>query len=350
MTLTFQNISHSYGENSVLEAVNLEAKAGEITCLLGPSGGGKSTMLRLAAGLEPLQAGTILVDDELLAEPGNEPAPENRPVGLMFQENALFPHMTLARNIAFGLDKMPHLEKEQLVNNLLKSVGLSGFGDRFPHTLSGGQQQRVALARSLAPKPRVLLMDEPYASIDSTLRRALRESARLTLKESGATTILVTHDPSEAMEMADVIAVLDGGRIVQAADPRTLYESPADPTVAGLFGSAQTLKATCSDSGYLTEYGCIASDDVACTKSHECTLVVRPTGLELEKVEQSSLRVTDIRYIGGSWLMFLMPIEAAPATAPLRVSMQELDGLQVGDHVRVSAKTKDFFVFDVKNT
>ena len=345
MTLTFQNISHAYGDNAVLKNVNLEAKAGEITCLLGPSGGGKSTMLRLAAGLEPLQAGEILVDGETLATPGDEPAPEDRPVGLMFQENALFPHMTLAENIAFGLEGKTRAEKEAIASSLLKSIGLPDFESRYPHTLSGGQQQRVALARSLAPKPRVLLMDEPYASIDSTLRRSLRESARRTLKESGTTTILVTHDPSEAMEMADVIAVLDAGKIVQAATPKELYENPVDPTVAGLFGNAQTIPALCTETGYLTDYGSIGCPKADTSERKNCTLVVRPSGLTLEKVEEASLRIADIRFVGSSWLVFLLPVEAAPSLAPLRVSVPNVDNLGVGDNVRLSAASREFFVF-----
>ncbi len=345
MALSFENISYAYGENKVLEQVTLAAKTGEITCLLGPSGGGKSTLLRLAAGLEPLQAGRILLDGEVLAAPGAEPAPEARPVGLMFQENALFPHMTIAQNIGFGLDKLSSGERDEVVSSLLRSVGLEDYGARYPHTLSGGQQQRVALARSLAPSPRVLLMDEPYASIDSTRRRMLRESARHTLKQSGTTTILVTHDPAEAMEMADVIAVLDGGRIVQAGSPRELYESPVDPTVAGLFGNAQTLEARRSGTGFISDYGDIAAANPPGDQQQSCTLVVRPTGLALERSNNASLKITDIRYIGGGWLVFLLPEHTEASLAPLRVAVNSVDGLKIGDHASVAAKGGDFFVF-----
>ena len=343
MALSFENISYAYGDNRVLEQVNLQAKTGEITCLLGPSGGGKSTLLRLAAGLESLQQGRILLDQAILAEPGNEPAPENRPVGLMFQENALFPHMTIAQNIAYGLQKTPKTERDKIVNELLATVGLSDFGERYPHTLSGGQQQRIALARSLAPKPQVLLMDEPYASIDSTLRRQLREAARQTLKQNGTTTILVTHDPAEAMEMADSIAVLDKGRIVQLGSPQELYQNPVDPTVAALFGNAQTLSASVSDGGYSTDYGLIVSK--ARLKNCE-KLVVRPSGLAIKPADDdSSLSITDIRYIGGSWLLFLLPPQAKAAIPPLRVAVESVEKFALGDSVGIKACESDFFIF-----
>lgn len=346
MGLRYEDISYAYGDHPVLEQVNLEAGTGDITCLLGPSGGGKSTLLRLAAGLEPLQKGRILLDGEVLASPGAEPAPEARPIGLMFQENALFPHLTVAQNVAFGLDRMPRNARNTLVKSLLQSVGLADYGSRYPHTLSGGQQQRIALARSLAPEPRVLLMDEPYASIDNTRRRMLREAARQTLKQTGTTTVLVTHDPAEALEMADVIAVLDGGRIVQTGSPRELYETPGDPTVAGLFGDSQVLDARRSSTGFSTDYGDIAAVPSLRAGSENCRLVVRPTGLLLDTGNGSRLRITDMRYIGGGWLVFLMLENAHLSLVPLRVAVDSLAGLQIGDAVGVRANEQDFFVFD----
>jgi len=344
MSLEYQNVTHSYGKNTVLRSLSLTAKAGEITCLFGASGSGKSTLLRLAAGLEPLQEGSISVEGEVMAMPGKEPPPEARPVGLMFQENALFPHMNVAQNIAFGLGRSA-VKKEALVGELLQSVGLPGFEKRYPHTLSGGQQQRIALARSLAPKPKILLMDEPYASIDSTLRRTLREAARQTLKQNKTTTILVTHDPAEAMEMADVIAVLDAGNIVQFAPPQTLYGRPEKAEVAALFGDAQVVEADALDGGYMCAYGLIVPARGLQDHRGHCKLVVRPTGLEIKKDKASELKVVDLRFNGNGHLAYLAPKDPPPSLSPLRVLIDDAMVLDVGDKVSVRARDKDFFIF-----
>ena len=243
MSLAFQNVGHSYGDLRVLSGVTLEARSGEILCLLGASGSGKTTLLRLAAGLESLQEGSIFVDGALIAAPGRDMPPEKRSFGMVFQDHALFPHLTVAENIAFGLAKRSKEEVRAVVAQRLASVGLAGFETRYPHTLSGGQQQRVALARALAPSPTAMLLDEPFASVDVTLRRALREEARLALKETGVVTLVVTHDPVEAMEIADRIAVMERGRIAQCATPEELYAKPASALVASLFGDAQRFPA-----------------------------------------------------------------------------------------------------------
>ena len=345
MALSFKNISYAYGETPVLDNLSFEAKTGEITCLLGPSGGGKSTLLRLAAGIEAVQTGRVEVDDELMASQDFYLPPEKRPVGLMFQENALFPHMTIAQNVSFGLDHLSHNEREKRVAGLLAMVGLSDYGKRFPHALSGGQQQRVALIRSLAPQPRVLLMDEPYASIDITLRRSLREAARHTLKQSETTSVMVTHDPPEAMEMADTIAVLDAGNIVQVGSPQTLYEQPADATVAALFGDAQRIPATRHGDTLHTSYGDIAftANSLQANTTGDCELVVRPQGLVLTPQANSPLRIVDVRYIGEAWIAFLLPENAAPAAQALRVQAQ--GKLNIGDRIALQAAPNGCFVY-----
>lgn len=346
MSLVFKNISHQYRHTQVLNDLSLAAKAGEITCLLGPSGGGKSTLLRLAAGLETIQTGCIELDGEELASATRHPPPEQRPIGLMFQENALFPHMTVARNIAFGLTGQSKPQQQQRVNSLLEMAGLPAFNERYPHELSGGEQQRIALLRSLAPQPRVILMDEPYASIDITLRRALREAARQTLKLAGATTILVTHDPAEAMEMADAIAVLDHGRILQTGAPQTIYEQPAAPSVAALFGDAQQLEAQSTTHGFSTAYGEIAAPDHARPGSDTgCRLVIRPDGLSLQKSDAANLKIIDLRYVGAGWIAFLLPQDALPSTRPLRVAVPRGGQFNLSDTVSLHAKSMGFFCF-----
>ncbi len=234
-----------------LEDISLTAPAGEITCLLGASGCGKSTLLGLAAGLLRVQQGSIALGDELLAEPGYNPPPEARPVGLVFQDGALFPHMTLAANVAFGLPRARRGEAEAW----LAKVGLAGMGARYPHELSGGQQQRAALARAMAPEPRVLLMDEPFASVDIVLRRSLRRDCRILLREAGSTVILVTHDPAEALDIADRIAVMEAGRIVQFGTPPELHGSPATAAVGAIFSGAQVIAGTRAEEGLDTPFG-----------------------------------------------------------------------------------------------
>nr|WP_298929739.1 ABC transporter ATP-binding protein [uncultured Erythrobacter sp.] len=234
-----------------LEDISFTAPTGEITCLLGSSGCGKSTLLNLAAGLLDVQQGEIAVGEETLADATRNPPPEKRPVGLVFQDGALFPHMNIAKNIAFGLSG----SNQGAVAKWLDHVGLSDLGERFPHELSGGQQQRAALARAMAPGPEVLLMDEPFASVDIVLRRRLRRDCRLLLKEQGATTILVTHDPSEALDVADRIAVMEGGRITQFGTPKELHDTPATASVGAIFGGAQVISAKRKGDQLATQFG-----------------------------------------------------------------------------------------------
>ncbi|MGB3471282.1 MAG: ABC transporter ATP-binding protein [Erythrobacter sp.] len=259
MSLEFSHIAHAYtsavraGEKGerALEDVSFTAPTGEITCLLGASGCGKSTLLNLTAGLLGVQSGQIAIDGEVLAQPGHNPPPEARPVGLVFQDGALFPHMTIAKNIAFGLPA----DRRDEIEPWLERVGLSGLGGRYPHELSGGQQQRAALARAMAPQPQVLLMDEPFASVDIVLRRRLRRECRILLRERGATTVLVTHDPDEALDVADRIAVMEAGRIVQIGTPQELYDAPAAPSVGAIFGGAQIVSARVIEGKFESSFG-----------------------------------------------------------------------------------------------
>lgn len=253
MGLDFQQIAYAYDGAPVLRDVSFRARAGKITCLLGPSGCGKTTLMKLAAGILPMQGGQITLDGDVLADAAHSPPPEKRPIGVVFQEGALFPHLTVAQNIGFGVrDKA---QRQQVVDVLLGQVGLTNFGARYPHTLSGGQQQRVALARALAPQPQVLLLDEPFANIDILLRKSLRAQTRALLKGPGRVVMLVTHDPEEALEMADDIAVLAEGGLVQKGTPQALYAAPATLSVATLIGEAQPFAGNISDAGIQTPFG-----------------------------------------------------------------------------------------------
>ncbi|MEO0463527.1 MAG: ABC transporter ATP-binding protein [Pseudomonadota bacterium] len=303
MSLEFSHIAYSYGTGRdaarALEDVSFTAPAGEITCLLGASGCGKSTLLNLAAGLLAMQDGEVRLAGDALASPDLNPPPEARPVGLVFQDGALFPHMTLARNIAFGLPKERHSE----VDEWLARVGLGGLGARYPHQLSGGQQQRAALARAMAPQPQVLLMDEPFASVDIVLRRALRRECRLLLRERGTTTVLVTHDPDEALDVADRIAVMEAGRIVQFGTPQELYETPAAPSVGAIFGGAQIVSAERRDGRYRSLFGawpkeCVENDETGDgLKDGTCCLLVQARSLRLEP-DADGLTIRDLHPLG----------------------------------------------------
>lgn len=297
MSLEFRHIGHTYGKLRALDDINLTAAKGDITCLLGQSGCGKTTLLQLAAGLQSVQAGEILLNGQILAKADYNPVPEKRPVGLVFQEGALFPHMNIAQNIGFGLSGGS--DPAAIVAQWLDRIGLTGLQRRYPHMLSGGQQQRVALARAMAPEPDVLLMDEPFANIDIVLRRNLRNETRRILKERQTTAILVTHDPQEAMEIGDQIAVMDDGHIVQTGSTDDLFYNPVSLTVGLMFGDAQSVSARRINLGIETAFGvwphsCLAND---WPNGSDAQLLVRPTTMAIE-ASHEGLLVKDLRRVG----------------------------------------------------
>ncbi|MEL6529765.1 MAG: ABC transporter ATP-binding protein [Pseudomonadota bacterium] len=295
MSLEFRHIAHAYGQVRALEEINFTAPQGEITCLLGASGCGKSTLLNLAAGLLPVQQGSVLIGDAVLADSGTNPPPEARPVGLVFQDGALFPHMTIAQNVEFGLPR------GSAVEGWLEQVGLGGLGQRYPHELSGGQQQRAALARAMAPDPRVLLMDEPFASVDIVLRRRLRRDCRRLLRERGATVVLVTHDPEEALDIGDRIAVMEAGRIVQFGTPQELYDHPAAASVGEIFRGAQVVSATVQDGRIETDFGSLGMECLQgeVPASGKLDMLLHAEEIELVP-DGKGLRVSDVHPLGGT--------------------------------------------------
>jgi iron(III) transport system ATP-binding protein len=237
--LAAHGLRKSFGPTAVLTGVDLKLAGGGLTAVLGPSGCGKTTLLRLLAGFERADGGSIRLGDRLLEDGRTHLPPERREIGFVPQEGALFPHLDVRANVGFGLPRARR--RGGRVEELLALLGLEGLGDRFPHQLSGGQQQRVALARALAPKPAVVLLDEPFDALDAGLRVEVRTQVRAALRAAGATALLVTHDQEEALSLADRVAVMRGGRIVQAADPQTLYREPVDAEVAAFVGDAVLL-------------------------------------------------------------------------------------------------------------
>ena len=238
--LELADVSHAYGRVQAVDGVALRVAPGEVLGLLGPSGCGKSTLLRVAAGLEELQAGRVAIGGRVVAEPGRSLPPEERGVGLVFQDYALFPHLGVLDNVQFGLRRMSRQERRSRAIDVLGQVGMADYAAAYPHMLSGGQQQRVALARALAPGPAVMLLDEPFGGLDRRLRERVREDTLRILKESGAAVLFVTHDPEEAMAMGDRIAIMSAGRIEQVGTPREVYRRPASPFAARFLGDVNT--------------------------------------------------------------------------------------------------------------
>ena len=279
--LVLHDISHAFGAHKVLDRVSVSVAPGELVCLLGPSGCGKTTLLRVAAGLEALQSGRVEIDGETVAGGGTGILlpPEQRGVGLMFQDYALFPHLTVAANIAFGMGEKAARRDPAWVKDELAQTGLGGYAEAYPHTLSGGQQQRVALLRALAPGPSVLLLDEPFSGLDVTRRAQVRADTLDMVKKAGVATLMVTHDPEEAMFMADRILVMHAGRVVQDGSPTDLYFNPADAFVAELFGPVNSFQAEIRGGLAETPVGLFPAPGLA--EGAKALVLIRPEAFRL---------------------------------------------------------------------
>ncbi len=277
--LEVEGLRRFFGGRAVVDDVSLSIAAGQVTCLLGPSGCGKSTTLRIIAGVDRQDAGRILSDGKVVSDDTLHLPPEERAIGLMFQDFALFPHLSVADNVGFGLARRAP-GRAARVDQLLERVALSGFGPKFPHELSGGEQQRVALARALAPSPRILLMDEPFSGLDERLRDGIRDDTLALLKEEGTAVLLVTHEPHEAMRMADEIALMRGGRIVQSGAPYNLYNAPVDRKAAAFFSDINVLEAVVEGALTETPFGQFLTPGVP--DGTAVDIVIRPQHLKLD--------------------------------------------------------------------
>lgn len=260
--LEIRHVTRRFDGRPVVDDVSLSILPGHVTCLLGPSGCGKSTTLRMIAGVEMQDSGEIYVDGKLICDTKIHIPPERRSIGLMFQDFALFPHLTVGNNVAFGL-RGHKVDARARVAELLDRVGLMHFIDDFPHELSGGEQQRVALARALAPRPKVMLMDEPFSGLDNRLRDGIRDETLALLKEEGTSVLLVTHEPEEAMRMADEIALMRDGRIVQRGAPYNIYNSPMDKAAVAFFSDVNVLRGKVQGALVTTAFGQFLAPGVA---------------------------------------------------------------------------------------
>ena len=277
--LEIKNLKRRYDGRLVVDDVSLKVSPGQVTCLLGPSGCGKSTTLRMIAGVEMQDSGEIWVDGKLICDTVYRVPPERRHIGLMFQDFALFPHLRVGENVAFGLsgDKAG---KSTRVERLLARVGMGRYLDAYPHELSGGEQQRVALARAMAPRPRIMLMDEPFSGLDNRLRDGIRDETLEILREQDTAVLLVTHEPEEAMRMADEIALMRGGRIVQQGAPYNIYNAPADRDSVAFFSDINVIRGKVNGSLVETPFGQFLAPGVM--EGNDVEIVIRPQHIKID--------------------------------------------------------------------
>jgi iron(III) transport system ATP-binding protein len=326
----------------VLRYLSLAVAPGEVICLAGPSGCGKSTLLRLIAGLERVQSGLMEVDGRVIADATVHLAPERRGVGMVFQDLALFPHLSAIENVTFGLGSLPRSERASVALAMLQRVGLADRAAELPHRLSGGQQQRVALARALVTKPRLLLLDEPFSSLDVGSRGRMQREALALLKGSGITAILVTHDHEEAKMMADRIALMAAGRIVQFGAPAALYRTPADGYVAAFFGEINRIAGIVAGGVVATPLGRIAAPDLV--EGGRADIRIRPEAI-LAAEEGTAARVTGARMLGGSALLDLQVEDGSTEGLELQMRLASRDLVEIGALIQIRLDPQGVFVF-----
>ncbi|MEM7121216.1 MAG: ABC transporter ATP-binding protein [Pseudomonadota bacterium] len=340
--LAFRHVSHRYGDVAALTELTFDIDDGEVCCLIGPSGCGKTTALRIAAGLETLQEGEVQIGDRIVAGPGIHVPPEKRCVGLVFQDFALFPHMTVADNVAFGLRGRDSATRQRLVGEYLDLVGLDGYADKYPHMLSGGEQQRVALARALAPQPGVILLDEPFSGLDVRLREEVREETLAILRRAGATALVVTHDAEEAMYMGDRIALLHDGHLVQLGPPHDVYRQPNSAFVAKFLGDVNWLHGIVTDGIASSAVGPVAAAGMS--NGERVDVLIRPEGLHLCREAGAGgceARVVSNHLLGHSSLVILKLDEGQEVRARIAGDKPPAPG----DDVRIRINDDAVFVF-----
>lgn len=293
------NLHKSYGRFPAVKGVSFSVDAGQILALLGPSGCGKTTTLRMIAGFEKLEQGMIEIDGRVVADRKNQLPPEKRRAGMVFQDYAIFPHLSVLENVQFGLGKGRAAQSRAL--EMLAFVGLETEAKKMPHELSGGQQQRVSLARALAPEPAVLLLDEPFSNLDAALRQEVRQEVKRLLKESGTTAVFVTHDQEEALYIGDEVAVMREGRIEQLDTPEAIFHTPQTRFVAEFVGQSDFLPATIIAEGLETPLG-VLPQSIDLPNGTAVDLLLRADDVELEEDEAGNGRVIDRRFLGISFL------------------------------------------------
>ncbi|MFZ1154042.1 MAG: ABC transporter ATP-binding protein [Solirubrobacteraceae bacterium] len=339
-TLEVEDLWKGYASTEVLRSVNLEVAAGSLNAVLGLSGCGKTTLLRVIAGFERAQRGRVALSGHVLDDGRTYVAPERRGIGYVPQEGALFPHLNVRANVGFGLSRAER--RGATVSELLEMVGLASLAERMPHELSGGEQQRAALARALARRPALLLLDEPFSSLDATLRGAVREEVSALLRRQGTTTVLVTHDQEEALSLADSVAVLRDGTIIQQGSPTEIYGAPTDARLAGFLGEANLIEASFKDGCARTSLGVLQlrKGSARASTDTQGVVVVRPEQLQVRPLAEGgeglSGTVEQCRYYGHDALLRIRT-EDSPSMPLLLARVHGEQALALGTHVVVTA-------------
>ncbi|MGB2078802.1 MAG: ABC transporter ATP-binding protein [Vibrio sp.] len=337
--LQIQNLSCHYEQTQVLHQLDLKVKQGEIVCLLGASGCGKTTLLKAIAGLLPLSSGQIVLNGKKLDDAHSQTAPEHRNMGLIFQDYALFPHLTVAQNIAFGLKGIRKQAQQEQVQNMLELVQLEGLEQRYPHELSGGQQQRVAIARSLAYQPDLLLLDEPFSNIDTQVRQNLIADIRAIFKKQGVTAIFVTHSREEAFAFSDSMAVMNHGVIEQFGSASHLYYQPASPFVANFLGGGSYVDGqVIAPNQVQTSLGKLTCQTRDFAISDQVKVLIRPQNIMIEASSQGRFQVEEVQFMGDH-CRYVVRGEGESLTA---VSQSPLGR---GDKVMLNIQATDLVLF-----
>jgi iron(III) transport system ATP-binding protein len=323
-----------------VDRVSLSVSRGEILALLGPSGSGKSTLLRLIAGFERPDAGSVVIDGRRVADPGFSVPPERRGVGIVFQDYALFPHLTVEANVAFGLHALDRARRRERVDAFLELIGLPALARRYPHELSGGQQQLVALARALAPSPAVLLLDEPFSNLDADLRGQMRQEVEKILRETETTVVLVTHGQDEAFGIADRVGVLHRGRLEQLDTPETIYHRPANPFVAEFVGAAMFVEGVVRAGRVVTEVGTFPVDGAVPAGAH-VDVMIRPDDVTFAPAADGEAVVVHRDFRGTETLYCV----ALPNGQRLYSSQPSWATAAVGDRVRLDIRLEHVVTF-----
>jgi iron(III) transport system ATP-binding protein len=327
-----------------IDDVSLTVSRGEILALLGPSGSGKSTLLRLIAGFEPPDAGSVAIDGRVVADAGMAVPPEERGVGIVFQDYALFPHLTVEANVAFGLHALDRGRRRERVRSFLELVGLPALARRYPHELSGGQQQLVALARALAPAPAVLLLDEPFSNLDADLRGQMRHDVEKILRETETTVVFVTHGQDEAFGIADRVGVLLRGRLEQIDTPETIYHRPASPFVAEFVGAATFVAGVVRGGGVVTDVGTFPLDGAAAPEAEaevEVEVMIRPDDVTFVRSADGDAVIVHRDFRGTETVYCL----ALTGGRRLYSSQPSWATAAIGDRVRVEIRLEHVVTF-----
>jgi iron(III) transport system ATP-binding protein len=343
LNLSLEGIHHAYEGKAVLNDVSVAVRPGEVACLLGPSGCGKTTLLRIAAGLEVASRGRVLIGGRLVADAasGLHTPPEARRVGLMFQDYALFPHLTVFDNVAFGVTDRSPATRARLHEGLA-AMGLDGYARSYPHVLSGGQQQRCALLRALAPEPDILLLDEPFSNLDVTLRADVRDQALALLKQRRVTTLVVTHDPQEAMAIAERLWILYQGQVVQSGTPEEVYARPRRACIARLFGPVNSVPGVVLGGSVATPLGAFAAPNLG--EGAKAEVLIRPEALRIGTGEHpgAAADVLAAQLVGG---LSRLRLAVAGIDEPLDALVPGVAHPPLGERVRVWVDAELALVF-----